>query len=726
MSPSTKPKEQLKRVTTPTVLQMEATECGAACLRSILGYFGKWVPMPEMRTVVGVTRNGATALGIAKAAQYYGLEIDAMQCDANDLRQIQYPAILFWRNNHFVILEGFSREFAFINDPAVGRIHLPLDEFELAFTHVAIMFSPGTQFVKSGKTSNFLELLLQSIKTVQSSLYLLLILGIIIALCSLFQPAFLLYFFDNILTKIYLEPAKPFLIGMGAVILLLVGLTYFNLWVTLRLYLKLSIATTSQFFWHLLYLPFNYYQHRFGAEVASRLPLNDLVSNQLAHHVTPQIINILMIVIFAAIMMAIAPFIAALCLLSAVGILFVMRFLYRRRQDAYAYYQNDLRIYASHGIETLWAIETIKVSGAEGENVALLTGYFTKAINSYQRLLSADVILAVVPSLLSGLTAVLIISLGAWRIIEGTLTLGLLVALQTLSRSFFRPMVDLAKLNQTLQEFRVNLDRVNDAYENPIDKKLIPHPSLDKASSKLTGFLELQNVTFGYSPINPPVLSNIYFSLSPGKSIALVGATGSGKSTIASLIMGLYEPWEGQILFDGKPRSAYSSEVLTNSIAYGEQTPPLFKDTIKNNITMRDPLISEEDMIAAAKDACIHDVIVDRKGGYNFMLETGGLNMSGGQRQRLELARLLVRNPSILILDEATSALDTNTEAQIVRNIRRRGCAVLIIAHRFSTIKNCDEILFMSDSRIVQKGMHFELKEIVGQYRDLLELEKLF
>jgi len=720
------PSPNQKPINTPTVLQMQATECGAATLRSVLGYFGRWVPLTELRKEVGVTRNGATGLGIARAAELHGLEVDAVECPAEELKNYTAPGILFWKKNHFVVLEGFKKNQVFINDPAIGRIQIPFQEFKDSFSNIAIFFSPGENFTKSGKETNFLKLILNSIKEVRKSFYFLCILGFLIALCTLYLPAFLMYFFDNILSKIYLEPAKPFLIGMGAMIILHITLVYFNLWTLLRQYLKLSISSASEFFWHLLYLPYSYYQERFGAEVASRLPLNDIVANELTNSLTPQIINILMIVIFAAVIMAISPFIACICLLSAVGILGILRSLYRQRRDAYLYYQNEQMIYASHAIETLLGIETIKVAGAEGKNVSLLMSYYTKAINSYQKLLAADVILAIVPGLLSGLTSVLILSLGAWRIIEGTLTLGLLVALQALMHSFFKPMIDLAKLNQILQEFRVQLDRIYDVYENPIDKRLLPAPSNAKPPTKLTGFIELQNVTFGYSPLSAPTLSNIYLSLSPGKSVAIVGSTGSGKSTIANLLVGFYEPWEGQILFDGKPRSAYTQEVLTRSIGYVEQNPFLFKDTIKNNLTMRDPSISEENMIAAAKDACIHDVIVDRKGGYNFMLETGGLNLSGGQRQRLELARLLVRNPSILILDEATSALDTNTEAEIVRNIRRRGCAVLMIAHRFSTIKNCDEIVFMSNSRIVQKGMHYELKEIVGQYRDLLELEKLF
>lgn len=722
MPPSNNP----KRIKTPTVLQFEATECGAAALRSVLGYFGKWVPMPELRVVVGVNRNGSTALGIAKAAKVYGLEVGAKRCKAEELKETAVPSILFWKKNHFVVLEGFKGDTAYINDPALGPMQLAYADFERSFSNVVITFTPSDEFVKAGKPSNFLDLLLQTIQSVKSSFYFLLIAGFFIALCSLYRPAFLMYFFDNILTKLYLESKTPFLIGMGSMTLLLAALTFLSLWVSLRLYLKLSLSSTSRFFWHLLYLPYNYYQQRFGAEVASRLSLNDTVASQLTHQVTPQIINVLMIFIFAVVMLSIDPLIAFVSIISALGILLLMRMIYRKRQDAYTYYQNDLRIYSAHGIETLWGIETIKVAGVEDKNVSLLTSYFTKAINSYQRLLSADVILSVVPTLLSGITSVLILTLGAWRIIGGTLTLGLLVALQALTRSFFRPMIDLAKLNQTLQEFRVDLDRINDVYENPIDEKLLLHPPNEISQTKLLGFVEMQDVTFGYSPVNPPLLSNIYLSLSPGKSVALVGATGSGKSTIANLLVGLYQPWEGKILFDGKPRSDYTPEVLTNSIAYVEQNPILFKDTIKNNITMRDPLISEEEIIAAAKDACIHDVIVSRKGGYNLMLEAGGLNLSGGQRQRLELARLLVRNPSILILDEATSALDSNNEAEIVRNIRRRGCAMLVIAHRFSTIQNCDEILFMSEGKIVQKGMHYELKEIIGQYRDLLELEKLF
>lgn len=714
-----------KRIRTPTVLQFEATECGAAALSSVLGYFGKWVPMPELRVAVGVNRNGSTALGILKAARHYGLVVDAKRCGADGLLDTVLPAILFWKNNHFVVLEGFKKGRAFINDPAVGPAQIPYEEFAMSFSNVAMTFAPGPDFKKSGKQSHFLDLLLKNISSVHKTYYFLIALGFLFAVCSLYQPAFLLYFFDNILTKNYLEYSKPFLIGMAFMTLLLGAMMFLGLFVSLRLYLKLSIASASRFFWHLLHLPYSYYQQRYGAEVASRLPLNDIVSHELTYQVTPLIINIMMIVIFAVVMMAISPLIGIVSILSALGILLVMRLIYRKRQDAYTYYQNDLKIYSAHGIETLIGIETIKVSGGEDKNVSLLTSYFTKATNTYQNLLSADVVLAVVPSLLSGLTMVLILTLGAWRIIEGTLTLGLLVALQTLMRSFFRPVVDLAKLNQTLQEFRVDLDRINDVYENPMDKELF-RTSAEGNQNKLVGFVEVHDLTFGYSPASPPILSNIYFNLSPGKSVALVGATGSGKSTVANLLVGLYEPWQGTILFDGKPRSEYSHEVLTNSIGYTEQNPILFKDSIKNNITMRDPLISEERMIEAAKDACIHDVIVNRKGGYNALLETGGLNLSGGQRQRLELARLLVRNPSILILDEATSALDSNIEAEIVRNIRRRGCAVLVIAHRFSTIKNCDEILFMSKSRIVQKGMHYELKEIIGQYKDLLELERLF
>lgn len=729
-----------KRVKTPTVIQMEAVECGAASLCMILGYYGKIVSLEELRIACGVSRDGVNALSILKAAENYGLEGEGYRLELEELYDMPLPMIAFWNFEHFVVIEGFARNCVFINDPATGPVRISYEELDHAFTGLALTFELTPQFVKSGKTISTLKLLYDRLKEVKTPLFFAFLTGLCLVIPKLTLTAFTQIFIDNILIGRIFSWENWFLFGMAFVVFLTITLAFLQQWVLSRLFIKLSIQYSSDFLWHTLRLPLSYYQQRYSGEIANRMQLNDSVSWIMTKQLVTIFIDVTVAIIFGIAMFYYDYLIASIGMVMMLGNLILMRYLYRSRIDAYAYYQQTLGKSIAYSMGALKSIETIKSTGAEHKLFSRWVGYYTKTINALQELGSKDVLSGVVAPLLETLTMIVVLVLGAWHVMHGYLTIGMLMALKILMQNFMDPVVRLINFSQSTQLLQVDLSRLNDVLKNPIDpllsqnaktptiasdyqsKDYVPPPS-PIAISKLKGDIELRDVTFGFNPLADPIISHIDLQIKQGTSVAIVGPSGCGKSTIAKLIGGLVLPWEGQILFDHLPRNDLPRYLITNSLGIIEPDASIFSGTIKENIIAFDPFAEQNEIIQAAKDACIHQDIMLRRGGYDFILQSEGSNLSGGQRQRISIAQALVKRPSILIIDEGTSSLDAETEAQVIKNIKRYGCTCLIIAHRFSAIMGCDRIIVVDKGKIIQEGTHKELMNVAGLYQTLVEAE---
>jgi NHLM bacteriocin system ABC transporter peptidase/ATP-binding protein len=707
---------------TPTVLQMEEVECGAAALASVLGYHGRIVPLERMRIECGVSRDGSKASNVLKAARKYGFTAKGEQRDVGALSELEMPVIIFWNFNHFVVLEGYGRRKYWINDPAVGPRAIPEADFSSSYTGVVLSFERTDAFQKGGQKRSLVHSLKSRMGSRDAFVFALLA-GMALVVPGLVIPTFARIFVDYVLILRLQDWYRPLIAGMVMTALLRGALSWIQERSLARLQTRLSVSNSSTFLWHILRLPVEFYAQRYGGEVSSRVAMNDRVAEFVSSQLAARAIDALMVIFFAALMFTYDPVlpligIFAVAVLSAITLL-----VNRKRVDG------NRRLLSEEGKATgalmggLATIETLKASAGESDLFARWAGYQTKFINSSQQLSKVTQLFLILPPLIIGLTNAAVLAVGAHRVIEGQLTIGMLVAFQSLMAAFTTPVQNLVNLASNLQEVEGQMNRLDDVLSYRIDPQTEKRPvETSDAGSKLSGRVELVDVTFGYSKLDKPLIENFGVSLQPGQRVALVGPSGSGKSTVAKLVTGLYEPWSGNVLFDGRHHHQLPREVFANSVAVVDQDISLFGGSIRDNLTLWDRTIPEQVVIEACKDACIHDDITAREGGYEGLVEEGGKNFSGGQRQRLEIARGLVMNPRLLVLDEATSALDTLTEETIDRNLRRRGCTCIVIAHRLSTIRDADEILVLQKGLVVQRGNHDQLvADQDGLYRRLVE-----
>jgi NHLM bacteriocin system ABC transporter peptidase/ATP-binding protein len=517
----------------------------------------------------------------------------------------------------------------------------------------------------------------------------------------------------------------PLLIGMGLAAALRAAATGLQRYCLRRLEARLAIGTASAFLWHVLRLPAEFYVQRYAGDISTRVAINDRVAQLLAGPLANVALNVVVIAFYAALMLQYDVVLTGLGIAITLLNVVALRAAARRRVDASQRLLVDEAKLAGVTINGLQTIETIKASGAEGDFFARWAGYHAKALNGHQRLSMVTQWASAVPIVLTGLSTASILTLGGLRVMEGSLTIGMLVAFQSLMSSFLAPVTQLVTLGGLLQDVEGDMNRVDDVMRHPVDPLLdsSPEPAPPFDAARLDGALELRDVTFGYSPLEPPLIEGLNLVLKPGDRVALVGGSGSGKSTVARLVAGLYAPWSGDILFDGRPRASTARSVLTRSLAMVDQDIVLFEATVRENLTLWDASVPEEDVIQAAKDAAIHADIVARAGGYDSLIEEQGRNFSGGQRQRLEIARALAVNPTVLVLDEATNSLDALTEAAIDAALRRRGCTCLIVAHRLSTIRDCDEIVVLERGKVVERGTHDDMMKTGGPYARLIQTD---
>ncbi|MDG3439606.1 NHLP family bacteriocin export ABC transporter peptidase/permease/ATPase subunit [Nitrospirillum amazonense] len=716
-----------RRLRTPTILQMEAVECGAASLAILLAHYGRHVSLEELRAACGVSRDGSKASNVVKAARAYGLTAGGKRYDIGQLRQAPMPAIVFWNFNHFLVVEGFGKGVVHINDPATGPRTVTDAEFSDGYTGVTLSMAPGPDFQKGGNEPSLARALASRLHGVRAAFAFVVIATLALVLPGLALPVFTQVFIDEILIKRLDGWLPPLLLGMLVTALLRMGLTALQQSQLLRLEMRLSLQSSASFFWHVLRLPIEFFNQRYVGDISVRVTANDRVAHLLAGDLATNAVNVLSVLFYAAIM---ATYDVGLTLagiaITALNLVVLRAIARKRRDDNLRLLQDRGKLMAvtMGGVET---IETLKATGGEGDFFARWSGHLAKVINGEQRLELNTRLLAVLPNLLNALVSVAILGLGGLRVIDGRMSIGMLVAFQGLMASFTQPVTNLMGLAGKLQEAQGDMARLDDVLNFPaaVDGSGdgVPEGGASEGGA-LAGRLELRNLRFGYSRLEAPLIEDFSLTLEPGRRVALVGGSGSGKSTVARLVTGVLKPWEGQVLLDGIPRDQIARDRLHATLGSVDQDVYLFAGTIRDNLSLWDGTLPPEEMVSAARDAAIHDVIVARTGGYDAPVEEAGANFSGGERQRLEIARALAGRPRVLVLDEATSALDPLTEKAIDGNLRRRGCACLIVAHRLSTIRDCDEIIVMDRGRIAERGSHDALMALGGRYSTLIATDQ--
>lgn len=712
-----------RRARTPSILQVEAVECGAAALAMILAYHGRWVPLEELRVGCGVSRNGSKASNIIKCARQHGLSAKGFTKEVGALAALPVPAIIHWNFNHYLVFEGIVDGVAYLNDPASGPRTATLEELGDAFTGVVLLFEVGSGFERAGRPPSLLGELAGWLGQSRDGVAVVALASLLLAIPGVLLPLFSKFFVDQILIGGQHAWFGAFAMAMAGSVLALALLTWLQQRFLLRLELKLAAVMSSSLLERVLHLPLNFFSQRHAGEVANRVGAAERVAQLLSGELATSAFNLVAVALFAMVMAVLDPWLAAACIGLCLLNVWCVRALGRRRQEASNRLIGDTGKLSAATVGAIGAIETLKASGTEDAAFTRWAGHQASGLLGQQELGRQAVTLAVVPALLAGLAGVAVLALGGLRVMQGALTVGDLVAFQVLLAGFSRPVTQLVALAGNLQAAKGYLTRLADVFRYPL-----PPPAAEplddsgdgRQGAAMRGHLQLREVSYGYSPLDPPQVSAVSMEVAPGTRVALVGASGSGKSTLGRICCGLVPPSAGEVRLDGQPLGALSARLAACAVAYVDQEVFLFEGSLRDNLTLWDDTVPEQQLHAALRDAAI-DADVAARGGLDAHVAEGGANWSGGQRQRLEIARALARNPALLVLDEATAALDTVTEAAIDAALRRRGCACVIIAHRLSTLRDADEIIVLDGGKIAERGTHAQLLALRGQYAALVE-----
>ena len=712
-----------ERVKVPTVLQMEATECGAASLAMILAYYGRWLPLEFLRQECGVTRDGSNADNLLKAARRQGCVAKAFAGRSEVLRKKEFPLILFWEFNHFLVLEGFQGDTVFLNDPAMGRRTVTWDEFLTSYTGVYMKITPSENFKPEGEPYSIVKTVAAKLKEDKWALIFLMVLGLCMIIPGLAIPVMGQIFIDDVFSLKHADWIVKLLNAMFGTMILLGIMTAMRAAVLTYWQKKLTIADSSGFFWHVLRMPVAFFQQRYAADIASRIQFNESTAEVLSNQAATALLDLLVALFYLLLLFQYSVPLTLIGVSISVVDIFVFLYMRRRQTDLIMRIQQDASKAYGVLMSGLMMVESIKANGSEGDLFAKWAGYAAKASVATQEMKLWTMKVKLLPLLLGGLNSALIMTVGGFSIMEGIMTAGIYMAFNNLIAKFHEPVQKLLSLGNVLQNTEMQMRRLDDVRRYKTDSLNYPdeNQTVSFTGNRLSGELTLKDVSFGYSPLDPPLIEHFDLHLEPGRWAAVVGSSGSGKSTLAKLVAGLYEEWSGEILFDGVKRREIPRPVIVNSLATVDQDVFQISGTVRQNISMFDKSVPSTDIVQAAQDACIHDDIIQLQGGYDAEVSEGGLNFSGGQRQRLEIARALAFNPSLLILDEATSAIDPMTEQKCLENIRRRGCTCLIVAHRLSTIREADEIIVLERGKVAERGTHRELISHDGPYRRLIE-----
>ena len=716
----------------PVVMQLEALECGAACLCMVMAYYDKWIPLEQVRKDCGVSRDGSKASNILKAARNYGFEAKGFKCEPEQLRKSgSFPCIIHWEFNHFVVCNGFRGNKVYLNDPARGDYSVSYEEFDAAFTGICLIIQPTEGFEPTGRPKSIMNFARKRLKGAESAMAFVMITTAIASLIGIINAGFSRVFMDELLTGNETGWYIPFLIGISAVTLIHLIAAWIGAVYSLRLSGKMAVVGNSTYMWKALRLPMEFYSQRWAGDIQMRKTANGTLSEQIVNILAPMVIQTIMAVFYLVVMSRYSVILSSVGLLSVISQLILSMYISRKRINITRVMMRDSGKLAGATVSGVEMIETIKASGAENGFFEMWAGYQASVNTQNVRFERINQFLGMMPGVIAGVMNVVVLVLGVAMTMCGDFTTGMILAFQGFLTSFMAPIGQLIDSGQQLQEMRTNMERIEDVMEYPDDEILSCAKTAgieelegeDESFNKLSGEFVMKNVTFGYSRLEPPLIENFNLELKQGQRVALVGSSGCGKSTLSKLISGLYQPWSGEILFDGKKISQIDRNVFTGSVAVVDQDIILFEDTIANNIKMWDNSIEDFEMILAARDAQLHEDIMRRDGGYQYKLTEGGKNFSGGQRQRLEIARVLAQDPTLIIMDEATSALDAKTEYDVVKSIRDRGISCVVIAHRLSTIRDCDEIIVMDHGKVVERGTHDELMAKNGAYKTLVTSE---
>lgn len=709
-----------KRVRTTTVLQMEELECGAASLAMILAYYGTFIPLEQLRAECGVTRDGSKASKILLAAKKFGLDGKGFRRRLGQLSQTKFPAIIFWDMSHFVVLEGITEKKAYINDPGMGRRTVPMEDFKRSYSGIVLEFTPNETFVRQGKKKTMVPMLKKRMSGMGAVLMYVLLVGLFLVIPGFVIPGFSRFFVDEILVNHSKGLLKPLLIAMGLTFVIQGILVALQQYYLKRFHLKMALSSSAKFLNHLFKMPVDFFVQRMPGEICNRILANDAVATLISTKLTGAVVNLICVFFYIAIMMCYDVSLTLLCIAVLALNFLLLHLTNEPLKNGTFKSQMEMGKLYGYTMNGISLIETLKASGLENDFFQSWAGQQAKVVLQNQKMLRISFIVSQIPQTLTSILTLLVLAVGALRVINEDMTIGMLVAFQALQMNFITPVNALMEMSKEVQTGQADMQRLDDVMDYPAIVRYKEDDS--KAVKKLEGYVSLKNVTFGYDRLSPPFIEGLSLDLKPGARIALVGGSGSGKSTVGKLVSSLFTPWSGEVLFDGKPISEIPRSQFVSSVAVVDQDIYLFEGTVRDNLTMWGSANSDEyAYIQAAKDACLHDVIVTRQGGYFAQVEEGGKNFSGGQRQRFEIARALVGNPRVLVLDEATSALDPVTEQLVDENIRRRGCTCIIIAHRLSTIRDSDEILVLDGGKVVQRGTHDQLVAQEGLYRDLIK-----
>ncbi|KTD10662.1 hypothetical protein Lgra_1628 [Legionella gratiana] len=716
-----------RRAKTPVILQMEATECGSTALAIIMAYYGKFVTSEEIRSVCSVSRDGTTAINIVRAARHYGMNAHGYNLDIDELNQVEVPFIVFWEFNHFLIVEGYNQQKVYLNDPAKGSRIVDWDEFEEGYTGVVLEIEPGETFIRSGQPEpGTFHLLWQRVGHNQIALLFISLITLFLILPKAAIPLFTKIFIDELLTNHQTSLILPIFLGIGTATLIEILLIWLQRQSLIRLKIKLEMINTMSFLWHLLHIPMRYFQQRSTGDIIDRQQVNEHVSATLAEDVPDALVHCIEILAYSTIILILSWPIGIIVILLIVANIIILintkRYLINLSRR-FAQEQGKL-----YGIEMngLQIIETIRVGALEDHFFNRWLGHYTGLLQSEQRITWCKMLINLFPQSIGFCITLIILCLGAYLTMIGQITVGTIIALQALAGLTLGPLNQLIGFINTINEIRGDLVRLNDVMDTKIDSHFEVEDTFksDFLQKKSDTILQIQTLSYSYSPLDPPIINELSLSVFAGQRVALVGASGSGKSTLAQLICGLFHANTGQILINNYPLAHLSRQALSQFIAYVDQNAFFFQGSLRDNLTFWNPHIPDQEIYPLLRLVNLEEEIRSR-GGLEMSITEGGSNLSGGQCQRLEIVRALLRKPQLLILDEATAALDLHTESIIYQNFIALNCTLFIIAHRLHAIRNCDQILVLHNGCIAEQGTHTELMELKGIYYEQARMEKI-